>query len=210
MPRSSAPAIRALAALFADIPELANLPLTQYQAALTAMSQREPARFRTAMSRLNAVAEVEAASQQLKAKKASRDQAEFKTYAAKEKQRFAELTKDIPAKEMARIEAHVPKILAKHGADVKQFLEAISNQSTFPRATAEALLVKAARYDLLMETTRAVPARAPVPNVQRPGNGGRVADRGAADLASLNAKFSKTGNLKDATALLLARRSKGR
>lgn len=202
----------AAASLFADFPELSNLPLTNWVSAIQAMHQREPGRAQLAMTKLQALAKVEAASQQIKAQKTAREQTEFKTYATKENARFADMTKNIPAKEMAAIEAHVPKMLAEHGADVAQFLKAISNQSTFPRATAEALLVKAARYDLLMKSTgkltRALP---PVPNVQKPGIAGpRGAERSDTGLAALNARLSKTGHLKDAAALLSARRSKGR
>ncbi|MDA9437255.1 hypothetical protein [Bradyrhizobium sp. CCBAU 51627] len=202
----------AAASLFSEIPELVDLPLDQWANAINSMHERDPARARLAYNKLLALGRVEAASHQIKAQKAAREQAEFKAYAARENQRFAELTKGIPAKEMAAIEAHVPKMLAEHGADVAQFLKAVSNQSTFPRATAEALLVKAARYDLMQaqakNLTRGVP---PVPSVQRPGNGApRGAERGDASLAALNAKFGKSHSLKDAAALLSARRSKGR
>jgi hypothetical protein len=199
----------AAASLFNDFPELSNLPLNQWVSAIQAMHQREPARAQLAMSKLQALARVEQAVQQLKAQNTAREQTEFKAYAAKENARFADMTKNIPAKEMAAIEAHVPKMLAEHGADVAQFLKAVSNQSTFPRATAEALLVKAARYDLAMKAAKPSPTRT-VPNVQRPGIAGpRGADRGESSLAALSNKLSRSGSLKDAVALRLAR-SKGR
>lgn len=199
----------AAASLFNDLPELADMPPGDWANAINEMHQRDPARARIALSRLQAVARVEAANQQIKAQKTAREQAEFRVYAAKENARFAELTKGIPAKEMAAIQAHVPKMLAEHGADVKQFLEAVSNQTSFPRASAEALLVKAARYDLMRAAAKAV-AKHAVPLVQKPGvAGARGAERTDASLATLNAKLSKSGSLKDAVALRLAR-SKGR
>jgi hypothetical protein len=200
----------AAASLFGDFPELSNLPLDQWANAVNQMHLREPARAQLAMTKLQALAKVEAASQQLKEQKTAREQTEFKAYAAKENARFSELTKGIPAKEMAAIEAHVPKMLAEHGANVKQFLDAVSNQTTFPRASAEALLVKAARYDLLTKAAKATPARAAIPTVQKPGFAGPRVDRAETGLAALSAKLSKTGNLRDAAALLSARRSKGR
>lgn len=199
----------AVASLFGDFPELADLPAQNWVAAIQAMHQREPARAQLAISKLQALARVEAAHNQIKADKAARDQTEFKAYAAKENQRFTQLTRGIPAKEMAAIEAHVPKMLAESGANVKQFLDAVSNQTTFPRASAEALLVKAARYDLLMRAARPSATRT-VPQVQRPGIAGPRVDRGSVGLAQLNAKLSKSGSIKDAAALLMARRSKGR
>jgi hypothetical protein len=187
----------AAASLFHDVPELANIPLNQWVSAIQNMHQREPARAQMAFARLKTLERVEAASVQ------------FKQYATKENARFTELTKGIPAREMAAIEAHVPKMLAESGANVKQFLDAVSNQTTFPRASAEALLVKAARYDLLTKAARAVPARGAVPTVQRPGTAGPRTNSSDTGLAALNAKLSKSGSLKDAVALRLAR-SKGR
>lgn len=198
----------AAASLFHDVPELANIPVQNWVSAIEAMHQREPARAQLAISKLQALSRVEAASLELKAQKTAREQTEFKAYAAKENVRFTELTKGIPAKEMAAIEAHVPKMLAEHGADVAQFLKAVSNQTTFPRASAEALLVKAARYDLIQKAAKAVATRA-VPTVQKPGFSGPRTNSGDVGLAALSAKLSKTGSLKDAVALRLAR-SKGR
>jgi hypothetical protein len=198
-----------IAALIGDFPEMANLPLNQWAAAINAMHQREPARASQIATRLNALAQVEAAVQQIAQHKIAREQTEFKAYETRENQRYAEFTKNIPAKELAAIETHVPKMLAEHGADVAQFLKAVNNQSTFPRATAEALLIKAARYDLLMKMAKPTPTRAAVPNVVRPGVAGPRVDRAASNLASLSAALTKSGSLKDAVALRLAR-SKGR
>jgi hypothetical protein len=199
----------AIASLFHEFPEMENVPLTNWVSTIQAMHQREPARAQQIITKLQAVGRVETALGQLKAQKTEREQTEFKQYAAKENARFTELTKGISAREMAAIEAHVPKMLAESGANVKQFLDAVSNQTTFPRASAEALLVKAARYDLLTKAAKAMPTR-DIPNVQRPGFAGPRVDRADVGLAQLSAKLSKTGNLKDAAALLSARRSKGR
>jgi hypothetical protein len=100
-------------------------------------------------------------------------------------------------------------MLAESGANVKQFLDAVSNQTNFPRGVAEALLVKAARYDLLTKAAKATPTRI-VPSVQRPGSTGPRTNQRDAGLAALNERLNKSGNLKDAAALLSARRNKGR
>ena len=200
----------AIASLFHEFPEMDNVPLTNWVSTIQAMHQREPARAQVLITKLQTLGRVEAALIQIKAQKSAKEQTDFKAYAVKENARFADMTKGIPAREMAAIEAHVPKMLKEHGADVKQFLDAVSNQTTFPRASAEALLVKAARYDLMQKAARAVPARGAIPNVQKPGFAGPRVDRAETGLAALSAKLSKSGNLKDAAALLSARRSKGR
>ena len=159
----------AITSLFSDFPEFADLPTDRWASAIQAMHQREPARARSMLGKLQTLGKVEAALNQIKAQKAEREQTEFKAYRAKENARFAEMTKGIPAKEMAVLEAHIPKMLAESGANVNQFLDAVSNQTTFPRASAESLLVKAARYDLMQKAAKAVPARGAVPTVQKPG-----------------------------------------
>jgi hypothetical protein len=200
----------AIASLLHEFPEMENVPLANWVSTIQAMHQREPARAQVIITKLQTLGKVEAALNQIKAQKSAKEQTEFKAYAAKENARFADMTKGIPAREMAAIEAHIPRMLGEAGANVKQFLDAVSNQTTFPRASAEALLVKAARYDLMQKAARAQPARAAVPTVQKPGYSGPRVDRADTGLAALSAKLSKSGNLKDAAALLSARRSKGR
>ncbi len=201
----------AQAAFIENFPEIAALPLAQWEGALAAMSQQEPERFAKAMGTLNRVAQLQAAQQQQQQEKAHAARQQFQEYAKAENARFAELTKGESPATMRAVEAHIPQMLAESGADVRQFLEAVSNQSTFPRATAEALLVKAAKYDLLMKATKPAPGRAALPPVQRPGitRSANAAERSSANLGALNSKFNQSGNIKDAVALLNAKRAKG-
>jgi len=198
-----------IAALAGDFPELANLPLDKWAAAINVMHQREPARAQQAFARLQGLAQVEAAAQQIKAQKTAKDQGEFKTYAAKENARFAELTKGIAPKEMAAVKAEIPRMLKEYGvSDPHQFLAAIHGQSTFPRASAERIMVDAAKWRMAQRAAKPSPTRI-VPNVTRPGIAGpRGAERSDTGLAALSAKLSKTGNIKDAAKLLMARRSR--
>jgi hypothetical protein len=199
-----------IAALVGQAPELANLPLNQWAAAITAMSQREPERARQVLTHLQALAAVEAASQQLNAQKTAKEQADMREYASRENARFRELTKGIAPREMAAVQAEIPHMLKEYGVtNPRQFLEAIQGQSTFPRASAERIMVDAAKYRLMQKAAKAIPARAAIPQVQRPGVAGSrsVAD---SNLASLNAKLNQTGSVKDAAALLKAQRSRRR
>jgi hypothetical protein len=200
-----------IAALVGDFPEMANLPLNQWAAAITAMHQREPARAKQVFARLQGLAQVEAAVQHIAQHKTAREQTEFKAYAAKENARFTELTKGISPKEMEAVKAEIPRMLKEYGvSDPHQFLAAIHGQSTFPRASAERIMVDAAKWRMAKRAAMPSPRRT-VPNVTRPGIAGpRGAERSDSGLAALNAKLSKSGSIKDATALLMARRSKGR
>jgi hypothetical protein len=200
-----------IAALAADFPELANLPLDKWVSAITAMHQREPARAKLAYNRLQGLAQVEAAVQQIAQQKAAREQTEFKQYSAKENARFAELTKGIPPQQMAAITAEVPAMLAEVGVtDPRAFLKAIEGQSIFPRGSAERLLVDAARYRLMQKAAKPTPARPQLPPVQQPGHAQPRTNPQSANLKALNQRLSNTGDLKTAAALLAAMRKKGR
>jgi hypothetical protein len=199
-----------VATLAADFPELANLPLDKWVGAITAMHQKEPARAKQVYDRLQALGQVENALIQIEKQKTERQQNEFKAYSAKENARFKELTKGIAPKEMSAIAAHIPTLLAESGvSDPRQFLQAIQGQTTFPRASAEALLIKAAKYDMMQKAAKPTPARAPLPPVQRPGVAQSRGNPQSESIRTLNAKLNATGDLKTAAALLAATR-KGR
>lgn len=64
----------------------------------------------------------------------------------------------------------------------------------------------AGKYRLMLKARDAATAK-PVPPVQRPGMARTVAERKHADLRTLNAKLSSSGDIKDAVALYHARKS---
>jgi hypothetical protein len=71
------------------------------------------------------------------------------------------------------------------------------------------VLYDAGKYRLLMKAKDAVAAK-PVPPVQRPGMARSPAEREHADLRTLNARLSSSGDIKDAVALYHARKSNRR
>ena len=73
----------------------------------------------------------------------------------------------------------------------------------------ERVIDDAGKFRLLMKARDAAAAK-PVPPVQRPGMARTPAERDHADLRTLNAKLSSSGNIKDAVALYNARKSSKR
>jgi hypothetical protein len=196
-----------IAALAADFPELMKLPLNQWANAINNLAQRDLPRAKQIAARLHAVGEVENAVIQLNAQKADRTKAEMAKYSAKENARFRELTKGMTPQQMTEVQAEVPAMMAEYGVtDPHAFLKAIEGQTTFPRASAERIMIDAAKYRLLQKAPKAVAARGPVPHVQRPGAAAPRGNSASTALAALNQKLSQTGNIKDATALLMAKR----
>jgi hypothetical protein len=73
----------------------------------------------------------------------------------------------------------------------------------------ERVMYDAGKFRLLMKARDAAAAK-PVPPVQRPGMARTPAERDHADLRTLNARLSSSGNIKDAVALYNARKSSKR
>lgn len=197
-----------IAALASEAPELMNLPLEKWAPAINNLAQHDLPKAKQIVAKLHALGEVENALIQIKAQKETREKAEFAQYSARENQRFKELTKNIPAKEMEAITAHVPVMLAEAGVEnPRAFLEAIQGQTTFPRASAEALFVKAAKYDLLQKARKAVLPRSlpPVPRVQPPGVAAPRGNSASTNLQALNAALAK-GDLKAAGKMIATNR----
>jgi hypothetical protein len=71
------------------------------------------------------------------------------------------------------------------------------------------MMYDAGKYRLMMKAKDAV-ATKPVPPVQRPGLARTPAEREHADLRTLSAKLSSSGDIKDAVALYKARKSSKR
>jgi hypothetical protein len=195
-----------LAALAAESPELMNLPLNQWAAAINNLAKTDLPKARAIATRLHALGEVENTLIQMEKQKTERQQNELRQYSDKENIRFRELTKGMTPQQMAAVQAEVPAMMAEYGVtDPRAFLKAIEGQTFFPRASAERIMIDAARYRLMQKAAKAQPARA-VPHVTRPGV---VAPRGNSSstaLQALNQKLSQTGDLKDAARLLAAKR----
>jgi hypothetical protein len=76
-------------------------------------------------------------------------------------------------------------------------------------AVFQRMMYDAGKYRLMIKAKDAAAAK-PVPPVQRPGTARSPAEREHADLRSLNARLSSSGNIKDAVALYNARKSSKR
>ncbi len=96
-----------------------------------------------------------------------------------------------------------------YGVDPREFFTSGTESKFLRSAAAQKILVDAAKYRMMQKTAKAVPTRE-IPPVQRPGVAGPRSNQSDSNLAALSARLGKSGSLKDAAALLSARRSKGR
>lgn len=188
-------------------PEFANLPVTHdaWNNELAAMRQRDPARFQAATKMLNSVGAIE----QMQAQSKAHDEAEFKRYVASENQKFAERHRGEKLDPAAVMET-----LKSVGVDPAVFLKEYDGSRFLRSAEAQAIMVKAAKYDALMkrqEAARNAPkpkaAPRPVPTVVRPGSSQPRVSSNVADLRTAMGRLEQSGSMADAVrALNISRR----
>jgi hypothetical protein len=193
------------ASFLEGFPEFANLPMTHWENALRAMHQREPQRFNKAVAILQRVGAAEQMQTNLKAHEAR----EFKNYVASENQKFAERHKGEKLDPSAVMET-----LKSVGVDPTTFLKEYDGSRILRSAEAQAIMVKAAKYDALMKKQEAArnapkpkPAARAVAPVIRPGASQPRANQSAMDARTLVGKATASGSLEDAVRALSAQRS---
>ncbi len=190
---------------FPVMAQIANLPQEQQGRAVAAWMQQNPEGAAELAQSMNGLQELVSQQQTHQKTTAERERSEFQTYARAQDEQFSKLMK---GENMPAIEAEIPVMLKNLGVDPMEFLKA-GNESKFLRsAPAQAILAKAAKYDLLMKAPKALVARN-LPPVQRPGVAS-VSPRSGDDIATLDRRLSQTGSIKDAVALYAAQtRRKG-
>jgi hypothetical protein len=187
-----------------QFPEFQGVPAEQHGAVLAAIQQQSPERFAQIHSAVERTAGLFAQQSAEQQRQAERERSAFQSYASTQDSVFAEMMKSETPAQMRAIEAEIPAMLKSVGVDPLEFLKAGSESRFLRSAAAQALLVKAAKYDLMQKAPKAIPARS-VPQVVRPGISARraVSD----DVSTFDNRLSATGNIKDATAMLIAKRA---
>lgn len=198
----------ATASMLSDFPELLHIPAEQRAAALQAMHFQEPARYAKLMTAYNNC--VQAIQQQDMAhrQEAQAKQGRFQEYAKAEDAKFSALITSESKETMDAIPKLIHEALIEYGADPAEFGR-LGLQSEFLRsAAAQRLLVDAAKYRQITKASKAVSSRA-LPHVQRPGTTRSASERRGDDVGSLDRRLSQSGNIKDAVALMAAKRKAG-
>jgi hypothetical protein len=190
-----------------DAPELARLPLNQWEPALRAMAQREPQRFAQVMGRIQTVGQLQTLHEQNKAERTARETSDFQTWAKAEDTKFASAVKG--ERNLPAIQGEIIEMVKAHGVDPKEFFKAGSESRVLRSAAAQQIMVDAAKYRLMQKAAKAQPTRA-LPPVSRPGVAAPRTNPASANIAALTKRLNQTGDIKDAVALRMAQRSKGR
>ncbi len=201
----------ARASFIQNFPEIAGLPLEQWDGALTAMAQREPERFNRAITSLQNVLQLEATQTGQQQRATQQRQAELQEYAKAESEKFEDSIKNVPTAERRAIETSIVDAIKEHGGDLEQFTR-LMKTSEFASSAVQGLLWELGElreYHRKMTSAKAAISARSLPPVIRPGIARSARERSGDDVASLNQRLSQSGSIDDAAKLLAARRKAG-
>lgn len=192
--------------LVSQFPELASIAPENLPGALELMSRQDPVKF----ARVEALI---ATTEHMFAQQAqeSRHQTElarqrFHGYAISEDARFETMLKGESKEARQAVTAEIFASARASGVEPAELTMLFNSEPLMRNAVFQRMMYDAGKYRLMLKAKEAAAAR-PVPPVQRPGMARTAAEREDADLRTLNARLSSSGDIKDAVALYHARRS---
>lgn len=190
----------AQASFIAQFPEFQNVPEDQRAAVLGVLQHQNPQRFNQVLAAVQSTQQLFEAHARVDQQRQAETQHKFAEYARNEDARFAEMMK---GEDLGKVTGQVIELVRDYGADPAQFFEAYAKEPIMRRAEFQRMMVDAAKYNALTKS-RPVPARKPLPPVQRPGTAGAVKTGASANVAALDRRLSQTGRVEDAVALYMA------
>lgn len=199
----------AQASFISQFPELVGVPQENLPGALEQMSRQDPAKFARVQSMIGMTDQLVAQQQQEGQRQAEIARQDFLAFAQSEDARLDAMLKGEP-KEIQR--AVTQEILASakaSGIESAEFMRLFHSEPLMRNAVFQRMMYDAGKYRLMMKAKDAATAR-PLPPVQRPGAAATRGEREHADLRTLNARLSSSGDIKDAVALYHARKTSRR
>lgn len=184
--------------------------ITSWEAAQR-LADEDPFRFnkwQLHQQRMQAVAKE---TQQAMAQRATEEAQRFEQFAAEQDAKFAELAPEFAdPKQAEKVQAQAVQYLKDIGFNEQEIGESWTGKRPLPLRDArmQALVRDAMRWRSA-EAKRAEVSAKPVPPVQRPGTPLSSGERARANTQALENRLNSTGSMKDAFALLQARRSRG-
>jgi len=203
----------AQAAFRSAFPELNNLRADQIVAHLNQLAKTNPTRFRQAQSLLDNVAKAGNARQVVEQQRTQREQQEFQRYSKEQDSAFDKMVahRNYTPQQKQALGQEAVAYAADLGIDAGTLRHVMMTNpalrsAAFQKVMHDALVGRiAAKQVEEMQRQN----RAKLPPVQAPGhsNGGGVRQVQNANLESLRGKLAKSGEAKDAAALLVAMRN---
>jgi hypothetical protein len=202
----------AQAAFRSSVPELANLRPEQIVPFLNQMAKTNPPRFKAAMALLDNVAKANTARQQIERQRAHAERQEFQRYAQEQDRAYERMVGAKTPQQMKEFSSEMVAYAGSMGIDQKTLQQVLSTNpiarhSAFQKMVHDAVQGRLAQKQLAEMRQQ---NRAKLPPVQAPGIASQSGVRQAqnSQLQGLRDRLNRSGDIKDAAALLAASRRK--
>jgi hypothetical protein len=183
----------AQATLAEQLPELKQLPISQWEAALTVLAQHAPARVQGALGALQRVVEASQAQSQWNAQKAEHQKQQFATWAKAQDDQFEALIKNDNF-DRREVSTAIIEYAREMGIDHETLLHGMQTNPAMRHAGFQRMMVDAARYRQLTKNPPR-PTKS-LPPVNKPGiAGGAKEASNSSQIAALTKQLaSATGD----------------
>ncbi|MCC8961718.1 hypothetical protein H8A95_05130 [Bradyrhizobium sp. Pear76] len=189
-------------------PELAQIPLENWDAALQILHQHDPQRVQRAMSIAERVNTLSIAQTQWQQHQAVQAEQQFQANVGAEDARLEQVLGKAGAAEANKA---LVSFLDDHGIGRNQAYNFVRQHPVLSTAEGREIILKAAKYDALKKAGLPRPESKPVPKVQKPGVAAPNGARAAESIQALTARLSSSGSPEDAYELYLAQnKARGR
>ena len=199
----------AQASFLSQFPELASVAPENLPAALEQMSRQDPAAFARVQAMIATSDQLLAQQQQEGHRQAEIARQNFQHYARSEDARLETMLKGKSREIQHAVTVEILASAAASGVEPAEMMQLFNSEPLMRNAVFQRMMYDAGKYRLMMKARDAAVAK-PLPPVQRPGTARTPAERAHADLRTLNARLSNSGDIKDAVALYNARKSSKR
>jgi len=189
-----------------QFPEFAGIAPDHVPAALEQMSRQDPPKFARVKAMIETTEQLFAQQAQENQRQAAMARQNFLSFARAEDVRLETMLKDEPKAVQQAVTAEIMASAKASGIEPAELNRLFHSEPLMRNATFQRMMYDAAKYRLMMKAKEAAVAKS-VPPVQRPGMATAHAERDRADLRTLSARLSTSGDLKDAVALYQARKS---
>ncbi len=189
-----------------QFPELASIAPEHLPGALELMSRQDPAKFARVQAMVETTEQLFAQQQQESRWQAETAQRNFLAFAKSEDARLETMLKGEPKATQHAVSAEIMASAKASGVEPAELFRLFNSEPLMRNAVFQRMMYDAGKYRLMIKAKEAA-ATKPVPPVQRPGMARTPAERERADLRTLSAKLSSSGDIKDAVALYNARKS---
>jgi hypothetical protein len=192
-----------------QFPELASIAPENLPGALELMSRQEPQKFARVQAMVATTEQLFAQQRQESRRQVETTRQNFVELAKSEDARLETMLKGEPKAIQHAVTEEIFASAKASGVEPGELIRLFNSEPLMRNATFQRMMYDAGKYRLMMKARDAAAAK-PVPPVQRPGAARTPAERDSADLRTLNAKLSSSGNIRDAVALYNARKSSRR